>query len=152
MEIQNKQTSFGSTVFGLLFGMDGFLHSHRTQLAATAIAAAATTAALISVYNSLSKRSRRRDLDQDILRSISSNVPGNGNVLFDGTKHGQENEREQPAPNPAVSYDEDLIQEQLARNYAFFGDEAMAKIRNSTVVIVGCGGVGSWAAVMLVRS
>ncbi|KAJ7911833.1 ubiquitin-protein ligase molybdopterin-converting factor [Mycena leptocephala] len=132
--------------------MDGFLHSHRTQLAATAVAAAATTAALISVYNSLSKRSRRRDLDQDILRSISSNVPGNGKVLFDGTKHVQENEREQPAPNPAVSYDEDLIQEQLARNYAFFGDEAMAKIRNSTVVIVGCGGVGSWAAVMLVRS
>ena len=49
-------------------------------------------------------------------------------------------------------YDEELVREQLARNYAFFGDEAMAKIRKGTVVIVGCGGVGSWAAVMLVRS
>ncbi|KAJ7496424.1 hypothetical protein FB451DRAFT_1018625, partial [Mycena latifolia] len=34
----------------------------------------------------------------------------------------------------------------------FFGDEAMARIRGSTVVVVGCGGVGSWAAVMLVWS
>ncbi|PCH36872.1 hypothetical protein WOLCODRAFT_140616 [Wolfiporia cocos MD-104 SS10] len=28
----------------------------------------------------------------------------------------------------------------------------MAKIRKGTVVVVGCGGVGSWAAIMLVRS
>lgn len=28
----------------------------------------------------------------------------------------------------------------------------MAKIRGSSVVIVGCGGVGSWAALMLARS
>ncbi|KAJ6545462.1 hypothetical protein B0H19DRAFT_1266895 [Mycena capillaripes] len=132
--------------------MDGFLHNHRAQLAATAVAAAATTVAVISAYNSLSRRSRRRDLDQDILRSISSSTPGSKNTLFDGTKHPQENQPEPHAPNPSLSYNEDLIQEQLARNYAFFGDEAMAKIRKGTVVIVGCGGVGSWAAVMLVRS
>jgi len=51
-----------------------------------------------------------------------------------------------------VGYDEGLVREQLARNYAFFGDEGMAKIRSGSVVVVGCGGVGSWAAVMLVRS
>ncbi|KAJ7227607.1 hypothetical protein B0H12DRAFT_1148917 [Mycena haematopus] len=28
----------------------------------------------------------------------------------------------------------------------------MAKIRAGRVVVVGCGGVGSWAAVMLIRS
>ncbi|KAJ7649134.1 ubiquitin-protein ligase molybdopterin-converting factor [Mycena polygramma] len=121
--------------------MDGFLQSRRAQLAVTAVAAAATTATLISVYNSLSKRSRRRDLDQDILRSISSS-----------TLPPPENQRDVSAPNASLAYDEDLIQEQLARNYAFFGDEAMTKIRKGTVVIVGCGGVGSWAAVMLVRS
>jgi hypothetical protein len=49
-------------------------------------------------------------------------------------------------------YNEELIREQLARNYAFFGEEAMAKVRNSCVVIVGAGGVGSWASVMLARS
>ncbi|KAJ7690247.1 ubiquitin-protein ligase molybdopterin-converting factor [Mycena rosella] len=134
--------------------MDGFsFHSHRTQLVVAAIAASATTAALISGYNALSKRSRRRDLDQDILRSISSSVAGSANTLFDGTAtRTQAGDSELSAPNASPSYDEDLIQEQLARNYAFFGDEAMAKIRSKTVVIVGCGGVGSWAAVMLVRS
>ncbi|KAK7042380.1 ubiquitin-protein ligase molybdopterin-converting factor [Favolaschia claudopus] len=130
--------------------MDGVLHSHRTHLVATAIAAAAATAAFISVYNSLSKRSRRRDLNQDVLRSLSksSQAPFNDNLLFDETK----SQTGAPTPNPGLPYDEDLIREQLARNYAFFGDEAMDKIRNGTVVVVGCGGVGSWAAVMLVRS
>ncbi|KAK0469328.1 uncharacterized protein EV420DRAFT_1493813 [Desarmillaria tabescens] len=49
-------------------------------------------------------------------------------------------------------FDEGLIREQLARNYAFFGDEGMAKVRSGSVAVIGCGGVGSWAAVMLVRS
>lgn len=48
-------------------------------------------------------------------------------------------------------FDEELIQEFLARNYAFFGAESMTAIRNATVVVVGCGGVGSWAALMLLR-
>ena len=51
-----------------------------------------------------------------------------------------------------VPYDEGLIREQLARNYAFFGEEAMHRIRGGQVVIVGCGGVGSYAALMLARS
>ena len=49
-------------------------------------------------------------------------------------------------------FDDHLVREQLARNYAFFGDGAMARVRRARVVVVGCGGVGSWAAVMLVRS
>jgi hypothetical protein len=125
--------------------MDGLLRSHRAQLVGTAVAAAATTATLISVYNYLSKRSRRHDLDKDVLRSIS-HVPGPGNgKLLDGENKSNNQE-------PKYEYDEDLVREQLARNYAFFGDEAMAKVRKGTVVVVGCGGVGSWAAVMLVRS
>jgi tRNA threonylcarbamoyladenosine dehydratase len=55
-------------------------------------------------------------------------------------------------PLGVTGFDEELIREQLARNYAFFGEDGMAKIRNSTVVIVGCGGVGSWAAIMLART
>ncbi len=52
-----------------------------------------------------------------------------------------------------TEYDEGLMREQLARNYAFFWEEATTKIRKgSVVVVVGCGGVGSWTAVMLVRS
>lgn len=55
-------------------------------------------------------------------------------------------------PDRIGGYDEDLIKQQLARNYSFFGEEGMAHVRAGTVVIVGCGGVGSWVAVMLVRS
>ncbi|GAA5933201.1 hypothetical protein JCM1841_002706 [Sporobolomyces salmonicolor] len=45
-----------------------------------------------------------------------------------------------------------IIREALARNYVFFGDEQMDRIRDKFVVVVGLGGVGSAAAVMLVRS
>jgi hypothetical protein len=51
----------------------------------------------------------------------------------------------------AAGHDEELIREQLARNYAFFGEDGMKRIRGSRVTIVGCGGVGSWAAIMLAR-
>lgn len=55
-------------------------------------------------------------------------------------------------PSPWEGLPERLVREQLARVYSFFGEEGMAKLRRSNVVVVGCGGVGSWAAVMLVRS
>lgn len=51
-----------------------------------------------------------------------------------------------------LDYNEELIREQLARTYAFFGEAGMERIRNGYVVIVGCGGVGSWAAIMLART
>ncbi|KAJ3252537.1 hypothetical protein HDU77_005084 [Chytriomyces hyalinus] len=47
---------------------------------------------------------------------------------------------------------EELIREQLSRNYSFLGEEGMKSVRSSFVVIVGLGGVGSHAAHMLVRS
>ncbi|KAJ7160066.1 ubiquitin-protein ligase molybdopterin-converting factor, partial [Mycena filopes] len=128
--------------------LDRLLHSHRAQLVATAVAATATTAGLISLYTTFSKRSRRKDLNQDILRSISSAGPA-GKLPLDGSKNPTEGTS---TPTSGLAYDEDLIREQLARNYAFFGEDSMAKIRKGTVVVVGCGGVGSWAAVMLVRS
>ncbi|KXN64647.1 hypothetical protein CONCODRAFT_14166 [Conidiobolus coronatus NRRL 28638] len=45
-----------------------------------------------------------------------------------------------------------LIKEQLSRNLAFLGEDGLNKVRNSFVIIVGCGGVGSWAGLMLARS
>ncbi|ORZ27946.1 ubiquitin--protein ligase molybdopterin-converting factor [Lobosporangium transversale] len=48
--------------------------------------------------------------------------------------------------------DEDLIKEQLSNNLAFLGKDGIEKLRNSFVIIVGAGGVGSWAANMLIRS
>jgi len=49
-------------------------------------------------------------------------------------------------------YDEELVLEQLARNRVFFGDDGLKKIRGGFVIVVGAGGVGSWAATMVARS
>lgn len=124
--------------------------SHRTQLVLVAMSACVVTSTLFVTYNAYHRRERRRDLNEDVLRSI--------------TTHEEPATHELPAteeelaeemyirPNHIGGYDEDLIREQLARNYSFFGDEGMARVRAGSVVIVGCGGVGSWAAVMLARS
>ena len=119
--------------------------SHRTQLLATALAASLATAGLLHAYNVHTKRIRRKELNEEIQRSITAHdlevqhIPSGPSL-------------EHPRLEPGITYDEELIREQLARNYAFFGEESMAKIRQASVVIVGCGGVGSWAAVMLARS
>lgn len=49
------------------------------------------------------------------------------------------------ANNEERTYDEEIIREQLARNIAFLGEEAVQKIRDSFVIVVGIGGVGSAA-------
>ncbi|CCE78231.1 Piso0_000848 [Millerozyma farinosa CBS 7064] len=49
-------------------------------------------------------------------------------------------------------YSEELIEEQLVRNYAFLSKEGMEKVRAQRVVVVGAGGVGSWVCTMLIRS
>ncbi|CAI4063466.1 hypothetical protein SKDZ_08G0440 [Saccharomyces kudriavzevii ZP591] len=49
-------------------------------------------------------------------------------------------------------YDEDLYREQLARNYAFLGEEGMRKVKEQYIVIVGAGELGSWVCTMLIRS
>lgn len=56
-----------------------------------------------------------------------------------------------PPPKP-LQFDEELIEEQLARNIAFLGEDGYKNVRNTFVVVIGAGGVGSWAATMLVRS
>lgn len=128
------------------------LQSHKAQLIATAVAASAATIGVISAYNQYSRRRKRLELHDHISRSIVEkgrhSAPHSPITL----------NSKLPAPfeiNESAlgnGYDEELVREQLARNYAFFGEEGMAKIRKGNVVVVGCGGVGSWAAVMLVRS
>lgn len=120
--------------------------SQKTQLIVTAVAASLATASIIQVYNTHTKRIRRKELDEEIKRSISEDLTN------DSLENSQTNYFETKRAEQSQNYDEDLIKEQLARNYAFFGEDGMAKIRQGRVVIVGCGGVGSWAAVMLVRS
>lgn len=50
------------------------------------------------------------------------------------------------------NYSEELILEQLTRNYSFLTKPGMEKIRSLRVIVVGAGGVGSNAIISLVRS
>jgi len=125
--------------------------SHRTQLVLTALTATLVTAGFFSIYSTYSRLEKRRNLDRDVKRSIEEH---------DALEQKAVEKANKTVP-PGMSFSvgpisdpesEELIREQLARNYAFFGVDGMQKIRSGNVVIVGCGGVGSWAAVMLVRS
>lgn len=49
-------------------------------------------------------------------------------------------------------YSEELILEQLTRNYSFLSPKGMEKIRSLRVIVVGAGGVGSNAIISLARS
>lgn len=131
--------------------MDLNFRSHKVQLIAAALGASVATAGLIASYNAYTRLGKRKELNDEVLRSIQSK---GSNFNFQKLLLSPNPNAEGP-PSSSLSgsfYDEGLIKEQLARNYAFFGEEGMKKIRGGTVVVVGCGGVGSWAAVMLVRS
>ncbi|KAA1471887.1 hypothetical protein DENSPDRAFT_837994 [Dentipellis sp. KUC8613] len=142
------------------------VHSHRTQLVLTALGTAVATASLLSLYNARDRRKRRLELNEDIRKRLissasrPSDLPGSKSSKFppppDASVEADiallEKGKQREALRDASGYDEELVREQLARNYAFLGEESMKKVRNGKVVIVGCGGVGSWAAVMLARS
>ena len=121
------------------------VQSHKTQLILVAVAASLTTAALLTAHSAYTRRAHRKALGEEVSEALAAKD------LADEEVPRFADEKEAYDPKYA-GYDEGLVREQLVRNYAFFGEEAMAKIRKGTVVIVGCGGVGSWAAVMLVRS
>lgn len=52
----------------------------------------------------------------------------------------------------AGDYNTELIEEQLARNLVFLGEDGLKKLLDAFVVVVGCGGVGSHCAASLARS
>lgn len=61
-------------------------------------------------------------------------------------------EDESVEKRPRKVHSEELIREQLARNYAFLTEKGMQSVRSHQIVVVGAGGVGSWVVTMLVRS
>lgn len=115
---------------------------HNTTVVGAVTAAAAVALATVAYlgYSRASYRRRRSRLEQQI-DNVISNPPSSA-----ATTPAQIHD-----PSLPRQFDEDLIQEFLARNYAFFGPQGMQDIRSASVVVVGCGGVGSWAALMLLR-
>ena len=123
----------------------------------TAVSASLATLGVVSAYQTMSRRKQRRELDLAAARSLAmsealrpSDMRGWEGSVGVGSERVLSSSSSSSAG--AAAYDEGLIREQLARNYAFFGEEAMSRVRGARVVVVGCGGVGSYAALMLARS
>ena len=129
------------------------LTRHRAELLLTAAATALATYSLLSLYHSRSRKSRRADLADQINRALAS---GAAETRIQPSPSPSPpilpNVELTPEPEPDSEYAEELVREQLARNYAFLREDGVSRVRAASVVIVGCGGVGSWTAVMLARS
>ncbi|KAI8090110.1 uncharacterized protein B0P05DRAFT_594468 [Gilbertella persicaria] len=107
-------------------------HSQGTRLTLTAIAASVLTASAVLGYQTFTRSRIEKTIKT---KSIDAPIA----IVQDQIV--------EPAP-----MDESLVLELLARNIAFFGPENVNKIRQSFVVVLGSGAIGSWTALMLVRS
>ncbi|KAF9431982.1 hypothetical protein BGZ76_011451 [Entomortierella beljakovae] len=151
-----------STFFEKLAASSGTLNSEATKLTLVAIVASFTTATVILGIQGSQRKRRIKQLKDDIRRSIPPPNFDSVSDFYDGGSHAGAS----PLPLPVQSFqhhmyphslaasdfDDQLIQEQLERNVAFLGKEGMEKLSKSFVIIVGAGGVGSWATSMLIRS
>jgi hypothetical protein len=104
------------------------------------------------VHSFRSRRSRRADLADQINRAIASGAAETHILPSPSPPPPIPNTEPAPAPEPGSDHAEELVHEQLAQNYAFLREDGVSRMRAASVVIVGCGGVGSWTAVMLARS
>ncbi|KAJ2821978.1 hypothetical protein IWW50_004415 [Coemansia erecta] len=121
----------------------------RVQLATTALAASAITAGVMWGARRTRRTKRARDLKRSTLDMVDFE---SDSALFGIDNTPQNTEVTKHTPVDLTPNEEALIREQLARHYAFLGDDGMSKLRDSFVIVVGAGGVGSWAAMMLLRS
>ena len=149
------------------------LTSEHSRLVIVAVVASLFTLGAQQLYTHSRRKCKRRDLDHEMralfpdedapdlagipfgrTSGLVANASGNEDSISSilGNVKTQKTTLVDEGDLGNGGYNEDLIREQLARNYAFFGEEGMRKVCRGSVVIVGCGGVGSWAAVMLARS
>ncbi|KAG6053743.1 hypothetical protein E4U17_004398 [Claviceps sp. LM77 group G4] len=133
------------------------LSNPRFQLFLTAVLSGATVASLILGYQALEREERLEELKSSIPQLAENNHEANKLNDF-GAASGAAAEKED-ARNQALAkraqagdFDEELILEQLARNRVFLTPEGLARLRESFVVVVGCGGVGSHCVAALARS
>ncbi|KAL6882930.1 hypothetical protein HDV57DRAFT_509286 [Trichoderma longibrachiatum] len=129
----------------------------RIQLLATAAASGAAVAGLIFGYQALEREERLSELKSSI-PSLSNDNGRSGRLNSFGASSESGLDPED-ARNIALArraqagdFDEELILEQLARNQVFLTPEGLQKLRDSFVVVVGCGGVGSHCTAALARS
>ncbi|ORY83258.1 putative ThiF domain protein [Protomyces lactucae-debilis] len=127
----------------LLSNLASFYRSDAGKMTLVAAVAATATATSIYSYQAVSHRYAQASFRDEAKHHAAENHDSLQLASFGGELHNTK--------KPIVVSDE-IISEQLSRNNLFFGAEGLAKIRNSFVIVVGAGGVGSWAVTMLVRS
>ncbi|KAK0392860.1 hypothetical protein NLU13_2354 [Sarocladium strictum] len=132
------------------------LSSPKLQLFATAAISAATAVVLLLGYQALAREERIHDLKASV---PSLDEPHdvrrlNSYGASSATPEDKEDARNQALARRAQAgdFDDELILEQLARNRVFLTPEGLDKLRQSFIIVVGCGGVGSHAAAALARS
>ncbi|GAB0134796.1 hypothetical protein EsDP_00003152 [Epichloe bromicola] len=133
------------------------LSNPRFQFLATAVLSGATVASLILGYQALEREERLEELKNSIPQlgddrhqaSKLNNFGASSDAAVD-----KEDARNQALAKRAQAgdFDEELILEQLARNRVFLTPEGLTKLRDSFVIVVGCGGVGSHCVAALARS
>ncbi|KAK8858850.1 hypothetical protein IAR55_003080 [Kwoniella newhampshirensis] len=128
--------------------------SGRQSLFLTAFATAIATTSVILSYQALRREHKTEKLKKQVgedveewERSRAGSGLGSPDERVEQLVGGKREKEWRKG-----EFDESLIREQLTRNYNFLGEESMEKVRHSYVVVVGCGGVGSWCALMLLRS
>ncbi|BGP41374.1 hypothetical protein JCM10450v2_005416 [Rhodotorula kratochvilovae] len=158
-----------STASNLISRLSDSLKTLNGRLAAVAVASTAVTAASILGAQSLKRATRRRRLKSSIEQQLANPDELEEDELIDFTRPvasrratGETQTVARDARDGAAgaagrrrgkkATSEVVIREALARNYAFFGEDKMDAVRDKFVVVIGLGGVGSAAAVMLVRS
>ncbi|KAK8061295.1 hypothetical protein PG994_007661 [Apiospora phragmitis] len=127
----------------------------KVQFATTAVISGAVVASAILGYQQLQRNERINKLKDSI-----PSLEAEGGDLGKLTNYGgasatdKEDQRNEALARRAQAgdYDDELILEQLARNRVFLTPEGLDKLRNSFVIVVGCGGVGSHATATLSRS
>ncbi|KAI2611837.1 ubiquitin-protein ligase molybdopterin-converting factor [Hypoxylon sp. NC1633] len=127
----------------------------KVQLTATAIATAVVVAGTILGFQRLQREERLHRLKDSIPSPIDEGEALRRLNSFGGaSKTDKEDLRNELLARRAQAgdYDDELILEQLARNRVFLTPEGLDKLRNSFVIVVGCGGVGSHCTAALARS
>ncbi|KAG6163669.1 hypothetical protein E4U51_005604 [Claviceps purpurea] len=133
------------------------LSNPRFQLLLTAVLSGATVASLILGYQALEREERLEELKSSIPQLADNSHEANKLNDFGAASDAaadKEDARNQALAKRAQAgdFDEELILEQLARNRVFLTPEGLARLRESFVVVVGCGGVGSHCVAALARS
>ncbi|KAG0210912.1 hypothetical protein BGX28_008749 [Mortierella sp. GBA30] len=130
-------------------------YSQSTKMALVAVAASVTTAAVLFGYQGSLRKHRNKHLKHDDRRRPSHSVAPSNVERTPSGQHDHHIESKSPQQQQSedkIEFDEELVLEQLARNIAFLGEDGVQKLRDSFVIVVGAGSIGSWAASMLIKS